>query len=131
MVVKYSKEVSNYNKQNLYDLLINVPDQYISELAKYNSEKYYIKIMGDIHRSQYISGSNNLFWFKIKGYSDGKEIPEFNSIHIYVCFRLFNFKNSNYILGKCVIPDVIKETDLPNISNLMGFWEFRDISYGH
>jgi hypothetical protein len=135
MVVKFSKQNSNYIQQNIIDILqTTVPDKKINKLANDKNDNNYIKIIGDIHRSQMtIDNPYGLFWFKIKAYEDGKELYLLSAVHIYVCFRLMKFikKKNGYFPGECIIPYNIPGTDLPDISRLVGHWEFAKITYTH
>lgn len=132
MTVKFSKKHSNYNQMNMIQLLNRIPDDFIRYLVNHPTD--YIKIMGDIHRSQYSSDNpKNNFWFKIKGYSNDIEIPHLKSIHIYVCFQLYTYnpKYKKYVHDKCINPPTKEHTDLADVDNLTGFWDFANISYSH
>jgi len=132
MAVTFSKKESNFNKQNLADLLSTVPDKTINYLINHPTD--YIKVVGDIHNSQWTADNpKGLYWFKIKGVKNGEDIPELRSIHIYVCFRQFKCdkKTSKYMPGKCIVPKMIGNTGLPDLSGLFGSWEFSKITYSH
>jgi hypothetical protein len=130
MVVYFSKQQSNYTHDNIITLLQYIPEQGISYLANHMTD--FIIVKGDIHRSQYSSSNpDNYFWFKIEGYQDGQEIRFIRSIHIFVCFRLYeySYNERGYIAGECINPE--SYTDIADVSNLIGQWEFAGITYGH
>ena len=130
MTVIFSKQHSNYHPQNLIDILQSIPDKTIKKLA--NDPVDYVKVIGDIHRSQFIADKPGLFWFKIKGYKDGKEVTEISSVHIYVCFRRMRYdkKGNKYIsFKKCINPRPFEGTDIADITRLFGAWEYVDITY--
>lgn len=132
MTVTFSKQASNYHPQNLIDILQYIPDKNIRDLAKHSKDS--IKVIGDIHRSQFIADKPGLFWFKIKGYKNGEEVPGLSSVHIFVCFRQFRLdkKKKKYIPAKkCINPKPFPGTDIADITRLFGTWEFVDITYGH
>ena len=130
MVVSFSKQYSNYNKQNIVDLLSVIPDKNINYLVNHPTD--YIKVMGDIHRSQITSDNpDNNFWLKIKGYSSEFDTSYMNSVHIFVCFREYTFRKKKYVAGKCTNPPVRTGTDLADIDNLLGYWEFVKITFTH
>ena len=130
MTVIFSKQASNYHPQNMIDLLQTIPDKTIHALA--NHKDNYVKVIGDIHRSQFIPDRPGQYWFKIKGYKNGLEIPELASVHIYVCFRRFIYDKGTemYIPSKrCINPYPYPDTDVADITRLFGAWEFLDITY--
>jgi hypothetical protein len=130
MVVYLSKEESNYTHENIVTLLQNIPEQGLNYLSNHPSD--YILVNGDIHRSQYSSSNPlNYYWFKIKGFQDEEEIMSLRSIHIYVCFRTYNYSHytKGYEAGECINPE--SYTDVADVSGLMGQWEFAGITYSH
>lgn len=132
MTVEFSKESLTFNQQNIIDILSIVPDVIIRSLAESTRPGDYIKVMGDIHKSQLIPDKKGLFWFKIKAYENDKEIPHLSSAHIFVCFRLSKFdkKKKMYVYTKkCINPRFRRQTDMPYIMDLMGGWDFVDITY--
>lgn len=132
MVVFFSKQFSNYNQQNIVDLLSTIPDPNINYLIHHVSDG--IKVMGDIHRSQITSDNpNNNFWLKIRGNSSEFDTGYLNSVHIFVCFREYNYnkRSKRYTPGKCINPPVRNGTDLADISQLNGYWEFVKITFSH
>lgn len=133
MVVKFSKQNSNYTQQNIIDILsvVSMQNPLIYNLMM--SPNDYILVQGDIHRSQFTSDNiNNNYWFKIKGYINDFPVAELSAAHVYVCFRkiIFNYINQQYVIGGCVNPRPYKGTDLADISNMRGTWEFVKITYG-
>lgn len=132
MTVTFSKEQSNYNRKNLVYLLENIPDKNIKSLATHPVDS--IKVMGDIHNTQWTADNpRGLYWFRIKGTKDGKDVESVKSVHIYVCFRQFEYdrKTQKYIPAKCIVPKMIGNSGLPDISRLFGSWEFSKITYSH
>jgi hypothetical protein len=132
MVVVFSKQFSNYNQQNIVDLLNTVPDHNINYLINHPTD--HIKVMGDIHRSQITSDNpNNNFWLKIRGLSSEFDTGYLNSVHIFVCFREYNYNKRarSYTPGKCINPSLKSGTDLADISQLSGYWEFVKITFSH
>lgn len=130
MVVYFSKEHSNYSHENIVNLLQNIPEHGLSYLANHYQD--YLLVKGDIHRSQYSSSNPmNYFWFKIEGNQDGIDIRSIRSIHIYVCFRLYdyNYNIGEYIPGECINPESF--TDVADVGNLLGQWEYSGITFGH
>ena len=130
MVVLFSKKQSNYVQQNLIDILKSIPDPTIRRLAKHSKD--HVKVIGDIHRSQWIAENPfGLFWFKIKGQQNNQNIPYLSSVHIYVCYRLLHFNSisMSYTPGYCIAPNPIPNTDLPDLTGLMGHWEYAGISF--
>lgn len=129
MVVYFSKQKSNYNQQNIIDILSVINNPLITSLM--HSPYDYINIVGDIHRSQWTSDNpKNYFWLKIQGFIDDMPVPELKAAHIYVCFSqyILDYKTGQYIMGNCINPE--GKTDVADISNLMGFWQFKKITYG-
>ena len=134
MVVKFSKQNSNYTKQNIIDILTvaSMQNQLIYNLmvAPYD----YILVEGDIHRSQYTHDNTyNNYWIKIKGFtSEGYPIQSLKAAHIYLCFRQieYDYQLRNYIIGNCINPPEKSGTDLADISQMRGTWEFVKITYG-
>jgi hypothetical protein len=129
MVVIFTKQNSNYTQQNIIDVLSVINHPTINYLI--HSQRDYIKVVGDIHRSQFTSDNpQNYFWFKIQGYMNDFLIPDFKAVHIYVCFRQmqFNYNTRQYVMGGCINPE--GHTDIADISGLMGFWEFKKITFG-
>ena len=127
MVVIFTKQKSNYNQQNIIDILSVVNHPTINHLI--HSPRDYIRVVGDIHRSQFTSDNpQNYFWFKIQAFVNDMAIPELNAVHIYVCFQqyVFNYRTKQYILGSCINPE--GSTDIADISGLMGFWQFKKIT---
>jgi len=132
MTVTFSKQHSNYNPQNLVDMLSNIPNDFIKGIVNHPTD--YVKVIGDIHRSQMTSDNpKNNYWFKIKIYVDGENVPEFNSVHIYVCFRTYVYlpKKRIYKPGKCTNPRETMGTDIADISGIVGYWEYVKITYSH
>lgn len=130
-MITFSRENSNYIKENMVDMLLRVPSMDIQELINHSTDK--ITVMGDIHRSQFEAGNiNNCFWFKITGTRDGKDVLYIRSMHLYVCFRQYYYDNNgNVYLMDCINPPEQFGTDIADISNLYGHWELRKITYGH
>jgi len=134
MVVKFSKQNSNYTQQNIIDILsvasMQNPLIYNLMMSPHN----YILVEGDIHRSQFTAdNTKNNFWFKIKGFtSDGMPLAELSAAHIYVCFRkiIFDYRTQQYVIGGCINPRPFKGTDLADISRMRGTWEFVKMTYG-
>ena len=129
MVVIFSKQNSNYTQQNIIDILSVINHPTINYLI--HSQRDYIKIVGDIHRSQFTSDNpQNYFWFKLQGYMNDFLIPELKAAHVYVCFRQMslNYNTGQYVMGGCINPE--GRTDVADISGLMGFWEYKKITFG-
>ena len=129
MVVIFSKQNSNYTQQNIIDILSVINHPTINYLL--HSQRDYIKIVGDIHRSQFTSDNpQNYFWFKLQGYMNDFLIPELKAAHVYVCFRQMslNYNTGQYVMGGCINPE--GRTDVADISGLMGFWEYKKITFG-
>ena len=132
MVLDFSKQTSNYNKQNIADVLNVVPDAEISKLLHHPKDT--IRIEGDIHRSQMSSDNPyHNFWFKISGKQNGKELTHLRSYHIFVCFRLYqyNYDTWSYEPNQCVNPDEEPGKDIADISKWTGFWEYTNITRSH
>ena len=135
MGILFSENESNYNKQNIVDI-ISIATSTNQNL--YNimvSDFNYILVDGDIHKSQWSSDNRaDNFWIKIKAFSGNhKPIPGLKAMHIYLCFRpiVYNYMIQNYSLGEvCINPPVYKGTNLPDLTNLNGVWDFVNISYG-
>ncbi len=134
MVVKFSKNNSNYTRQNIIDILTvaSMQNQLIYNLMM--SPYDYILVEGDIHRSQYTHDNTyNNYWLKVKGFSgDGFPIASLKAAHIYLCFRQiqYDYNMRNYIIGECINPPEKRGTDIADISQLRGTWEFVKITYG-
>lgn len=122
MNVVFTKEETNYTKENI-EQIINSISFTDSLRGIYNNSNYKIMVMGDIHRSQFISENiNNNFWFTIKIKTlNHTVVPLDTSIHIYVCFRLIDY-NGNRL--NCVNPLPYKNTDIADIRDLYGYWEY-------
>lgn len=130
MVVVFSKQNTNYNQQNIIDILKMIRDPTIQYLIRHPVDT--LTVFGDIHNSQWTSDNpKNHYWFKIKGFSSTIDTSFLSSIHIYVCFRLYKIIKGRYIPQKCINPPMKKQTDIADISKLTGFWEFVRITYGH
>lgn len=134
MVLTFSKKNSNYNQQNISDVLMQA-SQVDGKLYQYIvSGSYIVKVEGDIHRSQWTSdNTQNNYWIKIKVYdSDMMPVQGYTALHIYVCFQtiMYNYRQNNYIFGNCINPLPKEGTDIAEINNLNGYWSFVDISYG-
>lgn len=134
MVLKFSKKNSNYNKQNIVDVLMQASQIDYKIYNFINSNNFIVKVEGDIHRSQWTSdNTNNNYWIKIKVYdSNMMPISDYSALHIYVCFQtiLYNYQSNSFIFGKCINPPAIKGTDIADISSMNGHWSFVNISYG-
>lgn len=134
MVLTFSKKNTNYNKQNIVDVLMQASQKDPTIYSFINSNKYIVKVEGDIHRSQWTSdNTNNNYWIKIKIYdSDMNVVDGYNALHIYLCFQtiVYNYQINQYIFGSCLNPAPKKGTDIADISNKSGYWAFVDISYG-
>lgn len=132
MVIKFTKENTNYDKQNIFNILSIIPDELIQSLIY--SQQDYLVVEGDIHRSQFLAENKmNNYWFKIRGYtSNGFSIPELGAAHIFVCWRkfIYDYKTKNFVIGKCINPRPFKGTDIADISRLKGYWEYTGITYG-
>lgn len=125
MNVIFSKKSSNYSKDNIRYILQQA-SQFDNELySVFNNPNYEILVMGDIHRSQYISENvYNNYWFTIRiNTKNIKAIPILSSIHIYVCFRLMDRFNN---LLDCINPP--SHNDIADISKLYGYWEYVGIT---
>jgi len=136
MVVHFSKQKSNYSKDNIVKVLFQAC-QFDNNLYAYiNSNDYIVKVEGDIHRSQWTAdNTNNNYWFKVKVYDlDMMPQPGYSAIHIYVCFQTmylnYNANPPSFFLGQCINPPAIDGTDLADISSVTGFWSYVNISYG-
>jgi hypothetical protein len=134
MVVKFSKQDSNYTQQNIIDILTVASMQNPLIYNLMMSPYHYILVEGDIHRSQFTAdNTKNNFWFKIKGFTnDGFPMAELAAAHIYVCYRkiVFDYRTQQYVIGGCVNPRPIKGTDIADINRMRGTWEFVKITYG-
>jgi hypothetical protein len=133
MVVKFSKENTNYSKENIVQVLSQA-SLMEPKIHKYMmSNKYILKVEGDIHRSQWTADNTlNNYWFKIKVYDDDMNlVPDFSAVHIYVCFQTtyFDYNTQQYLFGNCINPPPKKNTDIADISSVVGFWAFVNISY--
>jgi len=129
MVVYFTKDSSNYNQQNIIDILSVINNNLIQYLLR--DPVNYILVEGDIHRSQWTSDNpQNYFWLKIKGFIDDIPVPELRAAHVYLCFReqVFDRNTGQYIYGTCFNPE--GRTDVADISNRMGYWQFVKITYG-
>jgi len=135
MVVKFKNGLyNNYTQQNIINILSVASQQNFLIYNLMISPYDYILVEGDIHRSQMTSDNTlNNYWFKIKGFSsNGYIIPKLKSAHIYVCFRqyFFDYRTQQYNIGMCFNPEPYKGTDIANINNLDGHWEYVNITYG-
>lgn len=128
MTVKFTKQNTNYNHQNIIDLLTNINDPVIKKAL--NDDKQTIQVMGDIHRSQFLADNpENFFWLRLRIYDEtGMVIPGYEGLHIFVCFRLLKFSGNNYVMGQCITPPTYRGKDIANVSQLFGFWEFRKMT---
>ena len=129
MVVIFTKQNSNYTQQNIIDILSVINHPTLNYLI--HSQRDYIKVVGDIHRSQFTSDNpENYFWLKIQAYVNDMLLPEFRAVHVYVCFRQFtlDYRTGQYVTGGCINPE--GRTDVADISGLMGYWQFKKITYG-
>lgn len=130
MVVSFSKQYSNYTHENLYNLLWSIPDDRIHSLVIHPVD--YIKVIGDIHRSQWTSDNpSGHYWFKIKAYENGFNVPDLNSVHIYVCFREYslNKRTKVYVPKKCINPPT--KTNVADVRGLFGVWEYVKMTKSH
>lgn len=134
MVVYFTKQTSNYTQQNIIDILTLVSSKNSLIYNLMLSQKSYILVEGDIHRSQFTADNKfNNYWLKIKGYDDnGRIINELRAAHIYLCFRqfMFDYRSQQYKVSSCYNPPTKGNTDIADISQLMGMWEFVKITYG-
>ena len=134
MVVDFTKENSNYSIQNIIQVLSQASfmDPQIHTFMM--SPSYILKVVGDIHRSQWTAdNTQNNYWLKISVTdSDMNLVPNYSAIHIYVCFQTigFNYQTQQYTFGNCVNPPSKGNTDIADIRNIEGFWAFVNISYG-
>lgn len=135
MVVNFKDGLyNNYTRQNIIDILsvaaMQNPLIYNLMMSPYD----YILVEGDIHRSQFTAdNTKNNFWIKIKGFTgDDFPIPELKAAHIYLCFRniVFDYRSQQFIIGGCTNPEPYKGTDIANISQMNGTWEFVKMTYG-
>ena len=135
MVVQFSKQNSNYTKQNIIDILTtaSLENPLIYDLIVSHNKS--IVVYGDIHNSQYTYDNiKNNYWFKIKGYDEnGSLIPELKAAHIYVCFVqiIYDFYNKGYNMSSCYNPPPKKNTDIADINGVNGLWQYVRITYGH
>jgi len=135
MVVQFKSGLyNNYTQQNIIDILSVAAQQNFMIYNLMMSPYDYILVEGDIHKSQWTSdNTQNNYWFKIKGFaSNGYPLKELKAAHIYVCFKQisFDYRKNQYMFGMCINPEPYKGTDIANISNLNGYWEFVNITYG-
>ena len=135
MVLKFSKKNSNYNQQNIVDVLMQAARTKDPNIYQYiTSNNFIVKVEGDIHRSQWTAdNTQNNYWIKIKIYdSNMMPVSGYTALHIYVCFQtyMYHYQTNKMIFGNCINPLPKKGTDIADISNLNGFWTFVDISYG-
>lgn len=129
MTIIFTKQNTNYHQQNIIDLLNSINDPVIQEAIVNNKKQ--VKILGDIHRTQFLSDNpENYFWLRIS-VLDENQLPiiGYSGVHIFLCFRLFKYRKGLYIRGKCINPPTLNNTDIADVSKLFGGWEFRKITY--
>lgn len=127
-MIEFTKQYTNYHQQNIIDLLRNINHPIIIQAL--NHSKQVIQVIGDIHRSQFLANNpEEYFWLRIKIFDEtGYVIAGYESIHIFVAFRLLNFNNGKYMIGRSINPPTKENTDIADISKFVGFWEFRKIT---
>ena len=134
MVVRFSKQKSNYNQQNIVDIIAtaSIKNPLLYQLMM--SPTHTLLVQGDIHNSQYTYDNiKNNYWFKLKGYDEnGVLIPELRAAHIYVCFvqMVYDYKKQQYKTSACYNPPPKKGTDIADISGVVGLWQYVRITYG-
>ena len=130
MTILFTKQHTNYHHQNIIDLVSSINDPVIQNAIL--DTKNHIKIFGDIHRTQFLSDNPEQYYWVRLSVNDEYGIPiiGYNGIHIFVCFRLFQYKNGSYIKGECINPPSLNNTDIADITQIFGGWEFRKITYG-
>lgn len=130
MTIVFTKQNTNYNHDNIKTLIESIPDPIIQH-AIYN-EKQIVKIHGDIHKSQFLTDNpENYYWLRLSITDEyGMPIIDYSGVHLFLCFRLLKYVKHKYITGPCINPPSLNNTDIADISNLFGVWEFRKITYG-
>ena len=128
----------NYYKQNIIDLLWIIPYNNYQNRTIYSyvrSPYHTIQVDGHIHRTQFITDNiYNNFWFSIsiRVTKTNEIITEFSKAHIYVCFRMFLYKNKyEKILSpytQCMNP-VSLPNGIANVYDLDGIWDFVSVSF--
>jgi hypothetical protein len=126
---------SNYNQQNMVDIItyLSSMDNTIYEIM--NSSFNYILVSGDVHKSQFLAeNKGDNYWITIKAFSGNhKPIPGYKAIHIFLCFKQMTYdymSNQYYFTDTCINPPKYKGTDIADISNLMGIWQYVNHTYG-
>lgn len=127
-MIRFTKQNTNYHHQNIIDLLRTINNPVIQNAL--NDSKKVIQVIGDIHRSQFLADNpEEYYWLRIQIFDNtGQVIAGYEGIHIFVSFRLFYFQNGKYIMGQSINPPSKKNTDIADISDLFGFWEFRKMT---
>lgn len=122
-MIIFSRNNSNYDQQNMRDMLLTTRDPVINEII--NHPRDTITVVGDIHRSQMIlSNVNNLFWFKITATQNGQDVLYLRSFHFYVCFRPYF---GNIPAKYCVNPPEYR--GIADVTGYYGVWEL--VTYGN
>lgn len=134
MVVKFSKNNSNYSKDNIIQVLYQASQVDNNIYNFIVSNNYILKVEGDIHRSQWTSdNTQNNYWLKIKVFDlNMNPQPGYTALHIYVCFQTlyYDYVSNNFLQGNCINPPPKDGTDIADISLTTGYWSFVNISYG-
>jgi len=112
---------TNYNLNNVEYILYNIQHTHIADLIRDNNSV--LSVIGDIHKSQYISG--NIYpWFTIEGHTNGQMVLP--KTHIYVCYRPF-YLYYNQRFSECQAFD----DDVPRPNLDLGNWEFVNMTIGN
>ena len=124
-MIRFTKQNSNYHPQNIIDLLYSINDEVIS--GALNSLTHTVIVVGDIHRSMFSAdNADGLYWLKIRVVNEnGAVIDGYGALHVFVCFRLSVLRNGSYHRGPCITPPPKAGTDIAEVSNLVGWWEFK------
>ena len=111
MVVFFSSNYSEKTKRNIFQILQNLP---------FNSPRFNIEILGDIHRSHFIAKFPEMYWLRFHIYKkfNGVWTKILNSAHIFLRYKI---KKNTYVNPPCKRNDPY----LPNTSHLPeGKWEY-------
>ena len=130
MTIRFVPQGKNYHPENIKQIIENINEPVVKDAVK--SEKKEVRVIGDIHYTQWTSDNpENHYWFRFSVHDEnGDAITGYSGIHVFVCFRVWDFHNGKFKPGKCIRPNPYKGGDVADISNLYGGWEMKKITYG-
>ena len=130
MGIKFVPQGRNSYPENIKQIIENINDPVVQDAYKSNDKE--VHVIGDIHYTQWTSDNpEKHYWFRFSIHDEnGNIIIGYSGVHVFVCFRIWNFHNGKFKPGKCIKPPAVKGTDIADISNLYGGWEMKKITYG-